>query len=207
MQAVLRAAQPGGNVDPRLTTRAVLGMSEGMPSDGGFLVQTDFAAELLKRAYETGAGGEPLPAHPDQRQRQRPEDQRRSTKSRRADGSRWGGVRAYWTAEAGDKTNATPAFRQIELSLKKLTGLAYATDELLADASALEQVLMQAFSEEFGFKLDDAIINGDGAGQAAGRAGLAGAGDGGEGSRAAGRHPAAGEHHQDVVAHVRAAAA
>lgn len=164
MQAVLRASQPGGNVDPRLLTRAVLGMSEGMPSDGGFLVQTDFATELLRKAYETGqvanrcrrigisanANGLKIPA---------------IDETSRADGSRWGGVRAYWTAEAGDKTNATPSFRQLELNLKKLTGLAYATDELLADANALENVLMQAFSEEFGFKLDDAIINGDGAGK------------------------------------------
>ena len=125
MQAVMRAAQPGGHVDPRLTTRAVTGMSEGMPSDGGFLVQTDFATELLKRTYETGqvanrcrripicgnANGLKIPA---------------IDEICRADGSRWGGVRAYWTAEAGDKTNATPAFRQMELSLKKLTGLAYA---------------------------------------------------------------------------------
>ena len=29
MQAVLRASQPGGNVDPRLLTRAVTGMNEG----------------------------------------------------------------------------------------------------------------------------------------------------------------------------------
>ena len=34
----------------------------------------------------------------------------------------------------------------MELSLKKLTGLAYATDELLSDANALEAVLMTAFS-------------------------------------------------------------
>ena len=165
MQAVIRASQPGGTVDQRLMqTRAVMGMAEGMPSDGGFLVQTDFATELLKRTYETGqvasrcrrigisanANGLKIPA---------------IDETSRADGSRWGGVRAYWTAEAGDKANATPSFRQLELSLKKLTGLAYATDELLADASALENVLMQAFSEEFGFKLDDAIINGDGAGK------------------------------------------
>lgn len=164
MQAVIRAGQPGGALDPRLSTRAVMGMSEGMPSDGGFLVQTDFASELLKRTYETGqvasrcrripvsggANGMKINA---------------IDEISRADGSRWGGVRAYWTAEAGDKTNATPSFRQMELSLKKLTGLAYATDELLADANALESVLMTAFSEEFGFKLDDAIINGDGAGK------------------------------------------
>jgi HK97 family phage major capsid protein len=164
VQAVFRAAQPGGYVDPRLALRAVTGMAEGSPSDGGFLVQTDFATELLKRTYEVGlvanrcrriqisgnANGLKIPA---------------IDEISRADGSRWGGVQAYWTAEAGDKSYKAPHFRQIELSLKKLTGLAAVTDELLQDAGALEDILSQAFSEEIGFKLDDAIINGDGAGK------------------------------------------
>lgn len=164
LQAVIRAGQPGGQVDARLSLRAVQGMSEGSPSDGGFLVQTDFSAELLKRTYATGQVANRC-------RRIQLSGNSNSMKinavseSSRADGSRWGGVRAYWTAEAGDKTNATPAFRQIELNLKKLTGLAYVTDELLQDAVALEQVLMQAFSEEIGFKLDDAIIRGTGSGQ------------------------------------------
>lgn len=44
-------------------------------------------------------------------------------------------------------------------------GLCYATDELLQDARALESVISDAFAEEFGFKIDDAILNGTGAGQ------------------------------------------
>jgi HK97 family phage major capsid protein len=83
----------------------------------------------------------------------------------RAAGSRWGGIRGYWGAEAGTKTASAPKFRQMELTLKKLIGLCYATDELLADAAALESVIMQGFSEEFGFLLDDGLINGTGAGQ------------------------------------------
>ena len=63
------------------------------------------------------------------------------------------------------KTESKPKFRKIELSLKKLIGLCYATDELLEDAAALESVIRAGFSSEFGFLLDDAIINGTGAGQ------------------------------------------
>jgi HK97 family phage major capsid protein len=48
--------------------------------------------------------------------------------------------------------------------LHKLAALCYATDELLADASALEAVIQQAFAEEFAWLLDDAILNGTGAG-------------------------------------------
>jgi len=164
LQAVIRAGQPGGQVDPRLNLRAVLGMSEGSPSDGGFLVQTDFATELLTRVYSNGA----LAQRCNRKQITNGANSMKINaiaETSRADGSRWGGVRAYWTAEGGDKTNATPAFRQIELNLKKLTGLAYVTDELLEDAGMLGQILTAAFTDEFAFKLDDAIMRGTGAGQ------------------------------------------
>jgi hypothetical protein len=36
MLAVYRAACPSGSVDPRFTTRAASGLSESVPSDGGF---------------------------------------------------------------------------------------------------------------------------------------------------------------------------
>jgi len=51
------------------------------------------------------------------------------------------------------------------LKLKKIIGLCYATDELLDDSSALQSVITQGFQSEMGFKLDDGIINGTGAGQ------------------------------------------
>lgn len=161
LTAVIRAADPAGELDPRLKAT---GLSEGVPSDGGFLVQTDFATELISRVYETGqvasrckkvkisanANGLKLFG---------------IDETSRATGSRWGGVRAYWIGEAADKTASDPKFRMMTLGLKKLVGLYYATDELLQDASALEDVVKQAFTEEFAFKVDDAIINGTGVGQ------------------------------------------
>lgn len=163
LMAVVEAAKAGGKADPRLTQRAT-GLNEAIGSEGGFLVQTDFATELLKRAYETGvlanrcrkiaisanANGIKING---------------IDESSRATGSRWGGVQAYWLAEAGVKTESKPKFRKIELELNKLIGLCYATDELLQDTAALESIIGQAFSEEFGFMIDDAIINGLGAGQ------------------------------------------
>ncbi len=50
------------------------------------------------------------------------------------------------------------------MDLKKLIGLVYLTDELMADAVALEGYVQQGFAEEFGFQLDDKIVNGTGAG-------------------------------------------
>jgi len=169
LQAVVRAAS--GQFDPRLTRvngdgaiMAATGMSEGIPSDGGFLVQTDFSTELLRRTYDSGlvAG----------RCRRIPISGNSNglkingiNETSRADGSRWGGIVAYWKAEAAAKTASAPKFRQIELNLKKLIGLCYATDELLQDASALGAIISDAFAEEFAFKIDDAIIEGTGAGQ------------------------------------------
>jgi len=81
----------------------------------------------------------------------------------RADGSRSGGIRAYWSNEGGTITASTPSFKQVALELKKLTGLCYMTDELMQDASALGAWISRAFASEFDFKIADAIINGDGA--------------------------------------------
>jgi HK97 family phage major capsid protein len=60
---------------------------------------------------------------------------------------------------------STPKFRQIDLNLHKLIGLLYSTDELLQDATALESIIMEAFPNVFGFKLDEAIFRGTGVGQ------------------------------------------
>ena len=83
----------------------------------------------------------------------------------RANGSRQGGVTSYWLDEAGDKTASNPKFNNVDLSLKKLIGLCYATDELLEDADLLGSFIQDAFAREFSFKLDDAVIRGTGAGQ------------------------------------------
>ncbi len=162
--AVYNAAQPNRPVIDERLLNSASGANESVPSDGGFLVQTDFATELLKNAYETGilapkckkipistnANGLKINALDD---------------SSRANGARWGGIQTYWENEADQLIASKPKFRTMDLSLKKLTGLCYATDELLQDASALQSVITQGFAEEFGFKIDDVILNGTGSGQ------------------------------------------
>lgn len=164
LMAAYRAAMPGGKVDERLTTRAASGLNETTPSDGGFLVQQDFVTELLKRTYETGILASKVKKIPISTNANGMKINAIDEDSR-ANGSRWGGVQTYWEGEADELTASKPKFRQMELSLKKLTGLCYATDELLQDAAALEAVIRQAFAEEFGFKIDDAILSGSGEGE------------------------------------------
>lgn len=160
--AVARASQNGGLVDRRLN-RAITGMSETFPSDGGFLVQTDFSTELIRRVYETspvvsrvrripvGANANGLKLNA-------------IAESSRVS-SVWGGIIMYWLAEGGTKLPTHPEFRQMELNLKKVCGLWYATDELLQDSTALSAVATEGFSEALDQELEDVIINGTGAGQ------------------------------------------
>lgn len=164
MMAVYRAASPDSRIDPRLTTRAASGLSESTPSDGGFLVQQDFVTELLKRTYETGILASKVRKIPISTNANGLKINAIDEISR-GNGSRWGGIQTYWENEADQHTASKPKFRTMDLSLKKLTGLCYATDELLQDAAALESVLRMAFAEEFGFKMDDAILEGIGSGQ------------------------------------------
>lgn len=165
LQAIAAAGMNrGAERDSRLIWGAATGANEAVPSEGGFLVQKDFSTVLLEMMHETGAvlsrvrripistvaNGIKLPM---------------VDESSRANGSRWGGVQAYWADEAATVTASKPKFRELELSLKKLFGLGYATDELLRDASALESIMTQAFVEELVFKTEDAIVNGTGSGQ------------------------------------------
>ncbi len=164
LSAVINAARPGGRVDPRLYNQHASGLNETVPSEGGFLVQTDFVTELLRQVWETGILAP--------RCRRIPiSGSANSTtingvdETSRATGSRSGGIRGYWAGEAEEKTASKPKFRQIELQLKKLIGLCYATDESLDDAAQLEATIRDGFGAEFGFLVDDAIIRGNGAGQ------------------------------------------
>jgi len=156
-----------------LEIQAATGASEGVGSEGGFLVQTDFQAELMRLTHETGVlvglcDNTTVGANSNGLKINAVDE------ASRVDGSRQGGIQAYWTAEAGALTKSKPTYRQMELTLQKLTGLYYATDELLMDKQALGQEISGAFSEEFGFKLDDAIVRGSGAGQPLGILGHAG---------------------------------
>jgi len=144
--------------------KAITGMSETVPADGGFLVQTDWGGALMERVYNIGrimglvstttisgnANGVVLYA---------------INESSRADGSRWGGARYYWVAEGGEKTISHPTYRRIELSLNKLVVRIPATDELLQDTVALESEINRIAPMELRFGLEDAIVNGTGAGQ------------------------------------------
>ena len=157
---LLQAVQRGSDV--RLQAAAT-GLNEGVPSEGGFLVQSDFATELTNKAFTTGQLASRVRV-----QEIGPNSNglklNLAAETSRAS-SRYGGIIAYWAAEAALKTDSAPKFRQWDYNLQKLIGLFYATDELLQDATAITSVVNEWFGDEFGFQLDDAIYNGNGAGK------------------------------------------
>ena len=155
----------GGVVDKRLYEQlSPTGASSAVPADGGFAVGTDFSTALLQRASETarifpltnqipiGEGSDSL-------------ELPYIDETSRANGSRFGGVQAYWTGEADAPTATKPKFSRHEIRLESLKCLAYATERLLRNAPAMAAVFENAFASEIAFKLDDAVWRGDGVGK------------------------------------------
>lgn len=163
----IRVANTGGGQDRRLgylegQLRA-LGMNEAIPSDGGFMIQTDYSSELIAKVYATS----PVPS----RVRRIPIGANanglkiNAIKESSRVSSIWGGIIMYWLDEGALKTPTHPELRQIELKLKKIAGLWYATDELLQDATALSAVANDGFTEALDVEMERVIIRGTGVGQ------------------------------------------
>ena len=162
---------PIGRVDPRLQNfqhspirAAATGQGESVPSDGGFLVGEDLETAVMQSLFS----GSPLLNLIRTREVSVNSNRLKINavdETSRVDGSRWGGVQGYWLAEAASKTASKKKYRQIDLELQKVAALTYATDESLMDAAVLGQDIVETHAEELRFKIQDAIINGTGAGQ------------------------------------------
>ena len=143
---------------------APTGSNEGIGSEGGFLVGEDMVAGIWNRVYNNNQ----VISRCTQRTISSGANSMKVNgfdESSRADGSRHGGIRGYWLAEAAEKTASRPKWRQMEFILKKLAVLYYATDELLLDATFLQQEVEDAVTDELAFKVQDALVNGNGAGK------------------------------------------
>ena len=170
--SVANAADHTKDADPRLLYQhkkqaAASGLNMSTPSEGGFLLQTQFSTALLESAMNEsmlmtrcrnipiGEGFDGLEA---------PYIDEKS----RANGSRLGGVQVYRNHEAESVTAKKPKFGKLDLRLEEITGIAYITNRLLRNFPALESIVTMGFAEEFGFKIDDEIVRGSGAGECLG---------------------------------------
>ncbi len=147
--------------------RAISGMSTSVPSDGGYMIQSQFTTALLDKPEEIsqvwarcnkfpiGLGFDSLEAP-------------FIDETSRATGSRWGGVQVYREGEALYPNGKKPKIGQYEIRLFDIKGICYATNRLLQNAVTLEAWIGKAFRSEMFFKLDDEVVRGTGAGQCVG---------------------------------------
>lgn len=142
------------------------GQIQGVGSEGGFLLQSETSIDLMTHGFNnsevlrrcqrrTLTGSESLEIVG-------------IDETSRADGSRGGGTRVYTDAELSQITSSMTKFEKIKLSPERLTGMYYASDKILMNATFLGQEMRQLFTEEFAFKTQDLVMEGTGAGQALG---------------------------------------
>jgi HK97 family phage major capsid protein len=158
---LLRAA----TLNPRTADariQAALGQSEGVAADGGILIDPQFAPGILQRVYEESILADRCTEMPmtSASLKVKAVDERS-----RVDGSRWGGILGFWEGEADQYVSSKPKFRIMDMVAHKLTALIYATEEVQADAPALEAYNSETVPLELAYKLDAAIAVGTGAGQ------------------------------------------
>jgi len=78
----------------------------------------------------------------------------------------YGGIKWYWLDELAQKQETRPKLGRISMELKKIAGLAYASDEVLEDSPmSMENILRNGFRDGLNFAMNNVFIRGTGAGQ------------------------------------------
>ena len=150
-------ATRGLGVDQRLLAQT--GMSEGIPSEGGFAVPPEFAPGLEREMFELGQ----ILSRVDERVVSGNSiTYNVLDETSRADGSRQGGIRGYWVDEAVAPTKSKTKLSQMEMKLRKVGALWYFTDELMQDAPALGREVAIMFRDELIFQVENKIFRGTG---------------------------------------------
>jgi HK97 family phage major capsid protein len=141
--------------------------NENVGTDGGYLVPTEFARDITKLSLDSDAflpKCDNLPISGNSMTF--PSDET----------TPWGtnGVRVYWAAEAAAATATKPLIKPNTMRLNKLFGLVPVSDELLSDSPAISAYLSGLLGRSIKWKVNDALVNGTGAGQPLGFANGAG---------------------------------
>jgi HK97 family phage major capsid protein len=159
--SVVASSRKGGQVDPRLIANATPSTygTEGNGGDGGFGIPPDFRSTIVSKVM---GSEESLIAMTDQQVTSGnsmtfPVDETTAWQSS-------GGIQAYWESEAGVHTQSKPSLAEKTVKANKIIALVPLTDELLQDAAGMSSYVGRKAPEKIGFRLNDAIINGTGAG-------------------------------------------
>jgi HK97 family phage major capsid protein len=166
----IRAAARG-NIDPRLkaldssrifNAAPSTYSQEGVGADGGYLVPPDFRTTILQKVLAED-------------QLLSRTDQQMTTSSNSItipvdETTPWqtsGGIQAYWEGEAATYLQSKAALQTVTIRAYKLGALVPVTDEQLEDGPALEAYLRRKTPDKMNFKINDALLNGDGVGKPA----------------------------------------
>lgn len=136
-------------------------MTSGTPSDGGFLVPTEYSEKIHNVSLENElvmplATVQPMKSN----SLMLPAMEIGSHASHL-----FGGFTASYKPEAGTLTEANPKVRQMELNAKKLTGFLRYSNELMQDAPNGEQQILNICGKGLAWYRDKAFLKGTGAGQ------------------------------------------
>ena len=142
------------------------GMVMATGADGGFLLQGETAMDMINGGFKNSA----ILSRTKNRDLGNAQfvDLIGVEETSRANGSRGGGVRVYTDKELALMTQSKTKFDKTRLEPKRLTGMYFASDEILANAPILQGEMSSLFNEEFAFKGQDLVINGTGSGEALG---------------------------------------
>ncbi len=165
-RAVKIAAQYPGRADPRLNSRKVVdvsGLSEGVPAEGGYLLSPQTSTKWLEAIWSTGevlrrCARDPIGTGANSITYNGVDE------TSRIAGSRHGGLLGGWLGEGGTLSGDKPAFRQVEIKLRKDGILIYLTDEQMEDTPNLESFINRVGPDELRFVAEDAIVEGIGGG-------------------------------------------
>jgi HK97 family phage major capsid protein len=161
-QDVMQAGLPSGRASERLQRWNAVAPttygSEGSGADGGFLVAPEFSRDVFQHSLE---GDSLLPLTDDY------PVQGNSLTFPKDETTPWGtdGMRAYWASEAAVATQTKPKGSVSTMRLSKLIALVPVTDELAADAGALDRYIGRKTAESIRWKANLAFFQGTGAGQ------------------------------------------
>lgn len=158
--AVARASLDG-SVDQRLRIGAAApgtASNEGTGVDGGFAVPPEFSRDI----WRLSLGEDSLVP-----MTENTEVSGNSMIFPKDETTPWGGsgVQVYWQSEANAGTPSKLALGTETLVLQKLLALAPVTNELLSDASAIGSYLMAVAPERITWRVNEAILFGDGVGK------------------------------------------
>jgi len=152
-----QARQTGATIDQRLigrnaATPTTFG-NESAGADGGFLIPPAFAKDVFMLSMSENAL---LPYCDDV------EIDGNAMSFPKDETTPWGtnGIRAYWQGEATAPAQTKLALGMNSLRLKKLMALVPVSDELLADASALNSYLPKKIGVSVQWKTNEAILFG-----------------------------------------------